>query len=598
MRPLVAGVIDAAKKLDATLAGAKAARLQVWFFLAPLFTAFTVLAFRDSLALSTADILRIGFTNQCISFVVYAVTRPIVIRRSGRYSPLVLIGWSLTFCIPGEIFKGIQLGLPLDWQPAQPVFWLSLPTSCLVAAVWLTLSSLTVNWFASVRSVLGEMRAVEGQLIDNKQRLQNQLADDLQRLREQVTESLLPSLEKLRSRLLANRSTADSVLVNAASDIREFCDTEVRELSHRITDEAARIQTPPPVTRVGITRAILTVIRNGDVSLGQLFGIMLTLAIPYAIDSAGYQALLVTVVGLTVGFMVLKLIDPIRRRAFGNNGAASFASAFVMYLGISTIGVWLLELGLPLYVSLWDYVDTLRWLLPGILIFVWLVLGFAFGANDVVQLSVSRIQQTNRQLATENERLLTAGSATRNRIYRLLHGSVQGRLAAVSLALTAIVGEPSSAKREQLLKQANEQMALAEVDIRGAFDERDNEAPFPENLAALQNSWRNLMAIEMTVEPEALAALETSPFLSGEILAALQEGITNAHRHALASKVSIELVATEGQLALTIENDRRGEANDSADGTGIERIALGASSVKFDRGQDFAILTATWKLSD
>lgn len=604
MNRLVTKSLAAAKGVNESLSGVKAARMQVWLFLGPLFTLFTYLAFRDPLPISAPELLRVAAGTQAINLVSYALTRWLVIHRdrlsggSALGSTAILFIWYVAFSIPGEVFKATQLGLSTEWIADHPVLWLSFPSSSLVAATWVMLSNLTVNWVHAARALLGELREAEARLVQNKQRLQAQLAEDLEQLSVQVREGLLPAVEVLRQKMVALQTLGDGALLRSAAEISTFCDTEVRALSHSLAAEKERSQKPRPTSRVGLFAALVTIVRNGDVSLNRMFAIMLTLAIPYAIDSAGYQALLVTVTGLSLGYLVLRLLDPIRRKFFGSSGVASFLSAIPMYLGISYAGLYLLNQGLPLYSSLWDFVDTLSWLLPGMLILVWLILGFVFGANDVVRLAAREIGSTNKELSKENDRLLAQASAARNRFYRLLHGSVQGRLAAVSLALTAIVDESRADRREQLLVQANEQMALAEADLRGAFDPQAVVEPFAERLESLRRSWRNLMTIEMVVDEAAVKALDGSQFLSEEVLSALQEGITNAHRHARANRVEATLESTEQGIQLRVKNDIHTEADDSADGTGIERIALGASSVKFDRGQDFAILTATWKLSD
>lgn len=604
MKTLIARAFAAARGVDETLAGAKAARLQVWLFLAPLFTLFTYLAFRDPLPISAPNLLAIAAAAQALSLVTYALTRPVVVHRarlsrgSARLSTGTLFAWYVLFSVPGELFKATALGLSPEWSAEHPVVWLSTSTSCLVAAIWTMLSNLTVNWVFAARSVLGELREVEGRLEGDRQRLQSRLAEDLQQLREQVTNALLPAIENLRLRVQAQQSVADATLLKSAAEISVFCDTEVRALSHTLAMERERSQRPQSSSRVGLVTAVTTIVRHGDVSLNRMFGVMLTLAVPYAIDSSGYQALVVTIVGLSLGFLLLRQVDPLRRRIFGSTGAGSFASALAMYLAVSALGVWLLNLGLPLYPSLWDFADTLSWLLPGILVLVWLILGFVFGADNVVRLAADRIVTANRALTIENDRLLAQASATRNQVYRLLHGSVQGRLAAVSLALTAIVAEANPAKREALLAQANEQMALAAADLRGAFEQEQPSVAAADSLAELTKAWRNLIIIEVDADPAVLKALDAKRSVREEVLSAIQEGVTNAHRHASASRVEVTLSLDEEAVRLSIRNDGRTNGSDATDGTGLERITLGASSVKFDRGQDYAILTATWKMSD
>lgn len=600
MKAATFGWLDSLKRIDATLAGRKAVRLQVWIFLIPLFTLFTWLCFRESLPISRAHLFFTALISQVLCALAYWATRSFVINRAGKHSTLKLFGWYALFTLPIEIGKDLVLGIPTGWHTDLPVIWLVIPTSCLIVAIWVTLSNLSVNWFAAARVTLGEQRAVEATLSSTRFKLRSQLAADLERLRAQVQESLVPTIEKLRERLRAQAHPEDSTLLKSASEIREFCELEVRALSHQIAERQVTLDAPQATSRLGFVPAVLTIVRNGDISLNQMFAVMLSLAIPYALNAAGLQAVFVTVVGLIVGFGILRLIDPTRRRLFGNGGASSFFSALVMYLGISVFGVWVLNELLPLYPSLWDYVDTLWWLLPAILIFVWAILGFVFGANHVLSASLDKVRSANESLVRENQRLLGLAASTRNRIYRLLHGAIQGRLAAVSLALTAIVNESDEQRREELMTQAVDQIALAEADLRHAFDERREDQSTQSRLDTMVAAWRNLLQIQLDVPGAATTLLDEFELFGDEVLSAIQEGITNAHRHSHARSVSVAVTLdAAGELRLSITNDvanESGSANAREGGTGLEQIAIGAKSLTFARDASQANLTAVWQL--
>jgi signal transduction histidine kinase len=551
------------------------------------------------LPISREHLIWVDVTSQAISFFIYLGTRRFVFNRAGRHSTLKLFGWYALFALPSEIYKDIALGVSTKWSTDHPVIWLVVPTSCAVVAIWVTLSNLTVNWFSAARVALGELKMIEASLSKTRFKLRTQLTNDLERLRAQVQEALVPTIETLRERLRAQSHTEDSTLLKSASEIRDFCELEVRALSHEIAERGVTIDAPQTSSRLGFVTAALTVVRNGDITLNRMFAAILSLGIPYALNSSGIQAVFVTVLGLTIGYAILRLIDPTRRRVFGSKGAGSFFSALMMYLSISVIGVWALNELLPLYPSLWDYVDTLSWLLPAMLIFLWVILGFVFGANDVLQASIDKLRAANEALAHENERLQTLVTAARNRIYRLLHGAIQGRLAAVSLALTAIVNENDEKRREALMAQAVDQIALAEADLRNAFDvHREDEAAQSrlENMAA---AWRNLLEIRLDVPSAVIKLLDESELLGGLVLTAIQEGITNAHRHAHARSVSVALsVVGECELRLNIVNDVAIASVVAAreGGTGLEQIAAGAKAFDFAIVEGAATLTAVWQV--
>ncbi|MDE2387050.1 MAG: hypothetical protein KGL77_05085 [Actinomycetales bacterium] len=519
--------------------------------------------------------------------------------RCGKYSTLKLFGWYALFALPSEIYKDLALGVSSQWTTEHPVIWLVVPTSCVVVAIWVTLSSLTVKWFSAARVSLGELRMVEASLSKTRLKLRTQLTNDLERLRAQVQEALVPTIETLRERLRAQSHNENSTLLKSASEIRDFCELEVRALSHQIAERKVSLDEPQSSSRLGFLPATLTIVRNGDITLNRMFAVILSLGVPYALNSAGIQAVFVTVLGLTLGFAILRVIDPTRRRLFGNSGAASFFSALLMYLSISVVGVWLLNRLLPLYPSLWDYVDTLAWLLPAMLIFLWLILGFAFGANDVLRASIGKLRAANESLVRENQRLLGLAAATRNRIYRLLHGAIQGRLAAVSLALTAIVSETDEKRRDELMTQAIDQIALAEADLRHAFDERREDAAAQSRLDTMVAAWRNLLEIRMEMPSAAIRLFDSHELFGDQVLSAIQEGITNAHRHSHARSVSVAVTLdADGELRLSIVNDvANASVLDAREGgTGLEQIAAGAKAFDFAIGEGAATLTAVWQV--
>ena len=249
----------------------------------------------------------------------------------------------------------------------------------------------------------------------------------------------------------------------------------------------------------------------------------------------------------------------------------------------------------PLYPQLVGFIEQLWLLLPLMLVFIWVVAGWTFGARELLRESEVELAESNQAVELENRRLRQQAASARARLYRLLHGSVQGRLAAVSLALTALANEETPARSADLLEQAQQQLAAAERELAGAFDAQPGVVGVDEQWSELQSRWRNLIAISLTTSPEAWQALGANPDLAREVLAALQEGITNAYRHARADRLEIELGIEDDELRLVMTNPVNDQQATSTEGTGLDGIALSASTVKFDRGQDFATLTATWK---
>ena len=587
-------------RLDQTLAGKKAASLEAWVFLGPVFLFFTWIAFRESLAVAPERLLAIDFFSQLLTFASYVLTRGFVANRKGTNSAKKLLTWYMLVSLPSELLKDFLLGISTEWRPDRPVLWLVVPTSCMIAAIWIALANLAVNWFAAARDSLGELRGVEATLIDSRSKLSSLLAAELESLRAQVQSVLVPEIENLREKLRSKNYLEDSALLSAAAQIRGFCDSEVRELGREIATRRERAIQTKVSRSLGVLPALKIVVQSGENSLTRIYVVMLSLAIPYAMNASGYQAVFVTAVGLTLGFFVLIPVEKRRRRLFAGSTWANITSSFVMYASISLVGVGVLHAGLPLYRSLGSYIESLWFLLPGILVFVWAVLGFVFGANQVLTATLNLLAQTNAQLITENDRLQAEAGVARKRLYRLLHGAVQGRLAAVSLALTALVAEPGEARRQELLNQAIEQIGLAERDLKNAFVESDLSSPFRDRIAEVVAAWRNLLAIEVVMSDVAVRLLNENWSLADAILSAAQEGITNAHRHAQARNVLLQLeCGSDETLILRLVNDvheNQKSFEELRQGTGLGQIAVDAADLKFTAFEDRVELVAAWKV--
>ena len=594
--------LEGLRRLDQLLAGKKATNPKIWLFLMPLFFWFNWLCFASYFGEDVAQSVLFCLTLPTVHMVLWLALAPAIARRSGRLSPMLLLGLTALSQLASEFLKFEWLGISWQPEPDKPFAIQVVFTSIVIALAWMFLMLLTVEWFEASRARLGRLRAVRADLAGLRSQLSMRLTTDLQLLRAQIAESLAPTIEQLRARLEVARSSQN--LLGLAQDIRSFCDREVRELSHQISSGAEEAQPIRRGGRQGLFATSAQVFRRGNVSLEFVAGMLLLLAAPYAINVAGYQTLILVVVGIGLGYLVARPIERLRRRLVsGSPAVVSFFSGIVMLVCVSELGLVAVRLLEPLYPNLAGFIDLLWFLLPIMLVFIWVVAGWTFGARDLLRASELELAESNTALEIENRRLRQQASAARARLYRLLHGSVQGRLAAVSLALTALANDDTPARSGELLEQAQEQLAAAERELAGAFDEQPEQTGIDEQWSELQSRWRNLIAISMSASDSAWQALAADPSLAREVMAALQEGITNAYRHARADRLEIALVANDDELNLTMTNPVGTDspaaspqaAEQPTDGTGIERIALGAYAVKFDRGQGSATLTATWK---
>lgn len=593
---------DRLREADKALAGKRAVQPIVWLFLVPLFTFFTWMSFRQSIDAPREVLLAIGIGDALGKMLGVFAVSPLIARRRGPNTHLILLALICASGIPVELFKINQLGIGWGFVPDRPNAWLVLVTSTLIAVTWLLLSTLTVVWFKDARAELGALHEAERELAALAGRLNELLADKLKRLQEQLDQTLRPTIESLRDKVAKIADSPTSAeLLRVSGEIRDFCDSEVRQLSHELAADPAAAVAATSRSRASFWSSFVAVWRLGDVPPRFVFWMIVILAVPYGLNDTGPQSIPLVLLGLPVGFLAIKYLDAWRRRLLNRHATwAHFWTAAAMYVLVAEISAATINLMEPLYPNLLDFIDALWWLVPLALLLIWYIAGAAFGARNLVQQTTAELLERNRQNRMANDELRARLAAARSRIYRLVHGTVQGRLAAVSLALAAVAKESDEVKRGELLRQALAQLETTTTELHAQFALSSAPIDFEEQYAQMAGGWRNLIELTLDASEDVLARLSNDPYLADELLGAIQEGITNAHRHGHAKRVDLQVLIDSDQLELRISNPvGLGTAAESKgqSGSGIDGIAKTAQSVKFSRGQDLSILTATWKLN-
>lgn len=586
-------------RIDGQLAGSKATRLSVLFLLIPLFALFNWVAYRETISVDSETLLSVALFAPFLNALGYLAMSPFIARRRGPWSPLVLILSYAVLNLPSELFKVLWLQMPwtapgreLETGPtAIPVIL----TSALIASFWFTVANLGVNWLIETRNTIALLRSGQNQLVDLRDQASGRLSSELELLKNQIETSIGQTLARLTDRINSLAPQDPTGLVGASVDIREFCNQEVRAISRQIASQqiASRVDQEPSRN---LKLVLKTILNTADVKPLNLLLALLVVAIPYAFNNAGPLALQVVLVGLAIGFGVVSIADKVRRRWFGILGWRSLLSGLLMYLVIAIVGTHLLNSFLPLFPKLVGFTETLEWLLPVILTVLWALIGGISGAQGAVLLTTSRLASQNIELQQETTRLQQMVKEAQQRAYRLLHGSVQGRLAAVSLALIAARDELDPAKAANLLHDARVQMKQAREDLSKIFANPESavEFEFEREMQRLLRTWQNLLVIDY--RHDRVSQQTTSHLLEQEVLSAVQESITNAYRHSGATAVAINLKSLDDFIQLEVSNDvsRGASSGESLKGTGLSQIAKTASDLEFGKLDSNAVLKVTW----
>ncbi|GAB2998269.1 hypothetical protein GCM10023080_075310 [Streptomyces pseudoechinosporeus] len=201
-------------------------------------------------------------------------------------------------------------------------------------------------------------------------------------------------------------------------------------------------------------------------------------------------------------------------------------------------------------------------------------------------------QRARLELQEYAARVAALSAATeRNRLARDIHDSLGHHLTAMSVQLEMASDfralDPDAAQRA--LNEARQSVRLALGDVRQSVRALRGEAARPALSAALAGLARDggappRVTVEVSGDEDGYGTAELTA-----LYRAAQEGVTNARRHALASRVTVVVQLAGDAARLVVTDDGRGFAPDAAaTGFGLvgmrERVQLVAGRVEIDSG--------------
>jgi signal transduction histidine kinase len=184
------------------------------------------------------------------------------------------------------------------------------------------------------------------------------------------------------------------------------------------------------------------------------------------------------------------------------------------------------------------------------------------------------------------------GERIRDRVALVLHGSVQGRLTAIALAIRAYVEELAgggSPDHRLLLQRVTELLERALSDVRAIFGEEKSPLSVEAQLQALQGQWAGLIDIAWRMSPRAAELLGGDPNLAEWVQEIVGEAVTNASRHGRAYSAQIRLDVdreTGTRLVVTATDDGVGPPSGLRPGLGVERMQSRGGSWTLKPGPD------------
>ena len=556
------------------LLGAWCVSRYVWLLQSLIGIPILVIRLRGVIGLTGIDLIATLLLGPLLSGLVLWLASVSVLR--GRFqstqSAAVVIGvWLLADCMRGISavtylrFRHIEGNLSLSQLFAGILFlfgWTVLLTYLIASSNFYRLRSLDADALLEVTRRYETRRA---QVVHQESA----------RLNGMIQDGLIPEMESL------SRAIADLRLGAARSQWIEISERtggividQVRSASRGVISddgEAADIQ--PSTDAFGNRWAnLFTDFRSMDLSVWLATALFAGFGALVAIPRLGASGYLLIAAITATAFMLL-LIGRTILRAISPSKFRGLSTAAV-YL-VTGVIVALIVPSLPGA----DEITTIA-LVQIFIIVLGLVGGAAASAIRQYQLRweeyfrhqlelIEHYRQLDADLAREQLRV-------RRQTSRLLHGPVQGNLAAITLSLKLHASRPEA----EFLSESNSAIARSLHLLHAAQDTLNTtlaepvatEVSLGEYLETLRSAWSGLIRIDASVGPELIEIVDDAPGQRTTIIAVLEEAVTNASRHGDARVLTIMMTKSpdSDEITIIVENDGIAVTVDFQPGFGLQ----------------------------
>jgi len=463
-------------------------------------------------------------------------------------------------------------------------------------AIMLT-ATLGISALLSRRRHLSLLSGQQVRLLELRSQAEGFAAVQSQALASIINDVVAPEIDRLRQQVSSlGAEPAVQRLEELREDISTYSSTMVRSISHDVVRPALPDRHDNPSTS-SVAREIIDVVLSArlNIPLTAIAGFMLFLA-QANLGCAGLPAAaVVAFLSVNVLLGLVGRLRPLTNRPWGFLWLiATVCLGFTAYRLV-------LESGPPQCSWVDQGVESTVATAAAVIMFLGLT-AVIEGARQTTA-AVRELESTNAELARATRALNDAGAVTHQQISDLLHGPVQGRLAAVSLALRIYLDDvqrgqdPSAAELHdhitRLLDQAADDVALLSGDS-GALAQISVSS-----LAEIGDSWRGLLDVEVDISEASVALLQSHPDLTDRIYQSAEEALTNASRHGSARHARIDITTdTASSVTLTVSDDGLGLSETPQEGLGLHSLAASGAVLTLVNGsQGGTVLRATWPVS-
>lgn len=409
-----------------------------------------------------------------------------------------------------------------------------------------------VAWLSAHRDALMLRNQESGAYADDQERI----------LRESLENSVMPALRDLDERveMLSYRPHHEEldqlrlgVVLTSESIMRRVDEDLDRRMRERRASRMARIDAAPRASSGPVDLLVTSPIPF-------LFGVVFVTMFAIVERMRGCNALSAAMA--TCMIIVLAGATLIRRTLM-----VPGRSATLVFNAVTLLGLLLIFWGATRIQSFgcaWSGTPDVFVSSCLSLVLVLMLIAVASEASRQGRVMSRELAQGIEQGRVATAALDDAGRALRNQVALVLNGVIQGRLAAIALALQAHLdelgrgGHPSP---ERLVDRISALLQLAEQDLVSIMAEPMRPIPLPTVLRTLQGRWSGLLTVDWAIDESAQAMLDSEVRLVGATARVIDDAVSNASRHGRATEIVVRIgVAGPGQnwLRITVQDNGSG----------------------------------------
>jgi signal transduction histidine kinase len=479
-------------------------------------------------------------------------------RRIRKMSVSVVL---LTYAFAGSIRSAIvfylvasEVGIDAMPAPIQVIVLLGATHG----VFWFTFFALLFNLAERHRMNRSNLEAISLELDRLESESEIMLRNDLGEVQEMIRNRLQPVLSRVTTQL-NNTDRASDNLLAAATDLQETCERDVRELSHRLSEPVWLDRNRSQFASLPGWRSIF---REGAIKADtyhySVLSIAVYLLVFLAIAQSKYSLLENIAVLMLQAFGIAFVLDfGFWRRVSWKNTYLQVVAFYSVLLGVFT---WLL-LRDPEFMLDLDFRRQMFTNVPATFTIIWIVVSLLRAFELLEGLTKAEIAASQDVVEMTQRAYEKRRNQVRKALASLLHGKIQGRLAAVSLAMLSSANSDIKLSQEllgeaesQIRKVQRELDGLLKFDISTSFDEMSQVEFSLERVSAVINQWGGLLEVAHNFDVDSVAFINQHR-LAEAVETSIQESLSNAVRHGKARKAEIKFDYQALQAVLVVINN-------------------------------------------